>query len=162
MHNKCAQRVFKIIERWVKMDTWLFEYEMALCCCENGHISYAMAMSLNCLEVQMETTWWWSAFSTVLSFLTSLHGCYEIKWPVLILLCCVNQSSGRGMMTKVGFHPWFSPRIQVVSQVLDPELLRIPRNKMQDWIRNTRREQNDEFPHGVLSRCCTILRTCCN
>jgi len=79
---------------------------------------------------------------------------------------CVHQKVDQLLVntsvTKVQFHPWFSPRIPVVSQGLDLELMCIPRNKMHDLIRNTRRERNNEFPRCVLSRCCVFPRTCGN
>jgi len=62
----------------------------------------------------------------------------------------------------VRFHPWFSPRIRVVSRVLDQELMCAPKEKMQDPIRNAKWNGNAEFPCRVLSRCCLILRTCGN
>ena len=66
------------------------------------------------------------------------------------------------MVIKAPFHPLFSPRIRVVSRVLDLELLCIPRERIQDQIRNMRWEQNDELSCDFLSRCCAFLRTCGN
>jgi len=47
------------------------------------------------------------------------------------------------------FHPWFSPRIRVVSRVLDQELLCIPKERVQDWILNIRWERSD-VSHAVF------------
>jgi len=52
-------------------------------------------------------------------------------------------------LIKVWFHPWFSPRIRVVSRVPDQEPLCIPKEKIQDWIRNIRWERSD-VSHAVL------------
>jgi len=62
----------------------------------------------------------------------------------------------------VRFHPWFSPRIRVVSRVLDQELMCASKEKIQDPMRNTKWNGSDEFPRPVLSRCCIILRACGN
>jgi len=64
--------------------------------------------------------------------------------------------------TMVRFHPWFSPRIRVVSRVLDQKLMCAPKEKTQDQIRNTMSNRKAEFPRRVLSRCCVILRACGN
>jgi len=65
-------------------------------------------------------------------------------------------------VTMARFHPWFNPRIRVVSRVLDQELMCALMEKTQDLIRNTKWNRNDEFPRRVVSRCCIILRTCGN
>jgi len=65
-------------------------------------------------------------------------------------------------VTMIRFHPWFSPRIRVVSRVLDQELMCASKEKIQDPIRNAKWNGNAEFPCRVLSRCCVILRACGN
>jgi len=40
------------------------------------------------------------------------------------------------IMTKTRFHPWFIPRIRVMCQIPDQELMCIPKEKMQDRILN--------------------------
>jgi len=65
-------------------------------------------------------------------------------------------------MTMVWFHPWFKPRMEVVSRVLDQELMCALMERIQDLKRNTKWNGNDEFPRRVLSRCCAFLRACGN
>jgi len=61
--------------------------------------------------------------------------------------------SSRGV-TMVQFHPWFSPRIGVVSRVPDQELMCALKEKTQDPMRNTKWIRNesshDVFHHDVV------------
>jgi len=69
--------------------------------------------------------------------------------------CCANDGwCCDTVMTMARFHPWFNPRIGVVSRVLDQKLMCAPMEKTHDLIRNTKWNRNDEFPRRVLSRCC--------
>jgi len=60
-------------------------------------------------------------------------------------------------LTMVQFHPWFSPRIGVVSQVLDQELMCALKEKTQDPMRCTKWNGNesshDVFYHNVMQSC---------
>jgi len=66
------------------------------------------------------------------------------------------------MLTMVRFHPWFKPRMEVVSRVLDQELMCALMEKIQDLMRNIKWNGNDEFPRRVLLRWRIILRACGN
>ena len=73
------------------------------------------------------------------------------RWPCQIFMraMCLLCLDPKWTLTKVRFHPWFKPQIRVVSWVPDQELLCVPKEKTQDWIRNTRWNWNDEFPRRV-------------
>jgi len=61
---------------------------------------------------------------------------------------------GCSKVTMVRFHPWFSPRITVVSRVLDQELMCALKVKIQDPMRNTKwkgsESSHDVFYHDVV------------
>jgi len=69
---------------------------------------------------------------------------------------------GACCMIKARFHPWFAPRIWIVTRVLDLDLMCVPRNKTQDPTCNIGRRQRVEFPRRVLSQCYVFLWTCGN
>ena len=86
----------------------------------------------------------------------------------IVLTSVRRSSSNRQQESAAALHcppcsvSWTEGCIRVMSRVPDPKLLCVPRNKMQDPKRNTKREPNVEFPRRVLPPCCAVLWICGN
>jgi len=96
------------------------------------------------------------------TFLDSFWQAHMVADKIQLRLTIQLVKHMKSVVTMVRFHPWFEPRMGVVSRVLDQELMCALMEKIQDRMRNTKWNGNDEFPRRVLLRWRVVLLHFCS